>query len=53
MRGLTNLRQLKARLPLTPDLLTTLQPLNVLTQLHLVGSPCNDHSATDLYHVTC
>jgi hypothetical protein len=35
--ALTNLRHLEAKLPLTPDLLTTLQPLHALTQLQLVS----------------
>lgn len=48
IRALTNLRQLEARLPLTPDLLAMLQPLTALTQLHLVSCQCYqcaDHSA--------
>ena len=37
LRTLTNLRQLKAHLPLTPDLLAALGPLHALTQLQLVN----------------
>lgn len=45
IRALTNLQHLEAKLPLTPDLLVTLQPLHALTQLHLVGCLCSDNSA--------
>ena len=46
LRALTNLRQLEAKLPLTPDLLTTLQPLHALTQLQLVScTRADDQSA--------
>ena len=45
LRALTNLRQLGAKPPLTPDLLVTLQSLHALTQLHLVGCLCADNSA--------
>ena len=40
LRALTNLRRLEAKLLLTPDLLTTLQPLHALTHLLLVMCQC-------------
>ena len=37
LHALTNLRQLRARFELAPDMLAALQTLTALTQLHLVG----------------
>ena len=50
LRALTNLWHLEAKLPLTPDLLTALQPLHALTQLQLASCRrADDQSA--LNHV--